>query len=106
MKFFTQNSTYQVDVKGSRIRRLEGTGMPTMKFSKDGLWHAYTKLSAVDVGLFVVITWDGKPGHTTTSRVTLVELDEFEGVVENHQAGLPVATESVDIPIPTLAVYA
>jgi hypothetical protein len=73
--FATENSTYEVDRNGHRIRRLNGTHVPTPRQGEDGAWKHYEQISAVVVGAEVLIIWqfdDGIARATSTSRVRTV----------------------------------
>lgn len=77
----TENSTYEIDRDGRRIRRIEGANEPTPRFSEDGLWHDYAELSHLEVDRVFHISWlDG--GMTLMSTV----LDIEDGTVGDGSA--------------------
>lgn len=63
----TQNSTYEIDPVGKRIRRLNGQSAPTDRQGPDRVWKDYHGLSKV-MGCYL-IDWDGEGHCTLTSRV-------------------------------------
>lgn len=62
----TLNSTYELDIAGQRIRRLEGVNPPTLYQGEDGQWQPFT--SVIDWGSSMVIEWP-HGGHTVTSTI-------------------------------------
>ena len=70
--FTTDNSTYEIDQDGLRIRRLEGVANPTPRQGADGEWKKYLEVSPVEIGAPVVMIWryvNGLAQATKTSRV-------------------------------------
>lgn len=75
-------SLYEIDVPGSRIRRLRGTAPGTARVGNDGDWRAYAETSPPTVGHSLAIIWAAddrgpaaRPGHipgTVTSPVVQV----------------------------------
>jgi hypothetical protein len=67
LKVETQNSTYEVDTVGKRIRRLNGSAEPTDRQGPDMVWKPYARLDKV-LGCYL-IDWDGEGHCTITSHV-------------------------------------
>lgn len=63
MKFTTENSTYEVDVQESRIRRLGGNADPTPRQGADGEWKHFVLITPIEPGQRVFVDWDA--GHGT-----------------------------------------
>lgn len=57
MIFYTENSVYEVDLQGKRVRRLRGIGDPMPRLGKDGEWRPYASISPILKGLPVLIVW-------------------------------------------------
>lgn len=51
-------SLYELDRSNNRIRRLIGINNPTDRQGKDGEWKQYSTVSAIKVGIPVVIVWE------------------------------------------------
>jgi hypothetical protein len=91
--FRTQNSTYEVDRENKRIRRTEGVGDPTDRFTRvqdeDG-WTEYASIEVVsmfgETEPSLVIEWPGfeSPTHTVTSRLVPVTPENVSGFSENQ----------------------
>lgn len=62
MKVHTQNSVYEIDQCKKRVRRIEGEGQPTARFSPNGEWKTYSVLLQLEIGKSMAILWpDGQP---------------------------------------------
>lgn len=57
MIFMTENSTYEVDCRERRIRRLEGSNRPTTRQGADGEWKRYLAISNISLGMPVIVFW-------------------------------------------------
>ena len=72
MIFRTQNSTYEIDTEGKRIRRLYGANDPEPRQGQDGEWKAYEEVTDIEPGIPVIVVWrrDGLLARSTIlSRV-------------------------------------
>ena len=60
-------SRYEVDTTNKRIRRTQGSALPTERQGPDNVWKEYFALGRMLGGYF--IDWDGEGHGTLTSRV-------------------------------------
>jgi hypothetical protein len=72
LRVVTQNSTYEFDTVGKRVRRLSGDAAPTARQGPDHVWKDYTRLDKVLGGY--LIDWDGKGHCTLTSQIVSEDL--------------------------------
>lgn len=68
MTVLTENSRYEVDIQGSRIRRTHGANPPTRNQGPDGEWQTYYD---VDFGDTMLINW-GAGKYTCTSPIVAI----------------------------------
>jgi len=64
-------STYELDLEGKKIRRMEGIIDPTPRQGVDGEWRTFETCSEVVVGQVVLIVWKGIKS-TVTSNVAMI----------------------------------
>ncbi len=70
----TANSTYQLDMKGKRIRRIRGRVDPTPRFSPDGEWKEFEMISAVRLDTPLQVIWNSwHADYTIISEVTATQ---------------------------------
>lgn len=74
----TENSVYELDQQGSKVRRVSGGREPTMRFQPDGDWHEYQSvdIDMPEYGMFIVWPYDPRPdmkAFTITSPVLSIE---------------------------------
>jgi hypothetical protein len=75
----TANSTYEIDVKEKRLRRLEGIAAPTKRVPVDGEWKPYQKLAICQVGEPLLVVWSiimdkGEAVNQSTVTSPIVEI--------------------------------
>jgi hypothetical protein len=63
----TQNSTYEIDHAGKRVRRLEGRFTPTPAFGEDEVWREYKDVLVLPNGVHIFL-WDDRGKCTITSE--------------------------------------
>jgi hypothetical protein len=63
----TQNSTYEIDTVGKRMRRITGTAPPSDRQGPNGVWKNYAGITK-HLGRYL-IDWDGDGRTTITSTV-------------------------------------
>ncbi len=80
IRFWTENSVYEIESSLSLMRRLAGARAPTAHQGADGRWRAFTDISPIAVGRPVVVTWDiridDRVAQRTTSSVIGVAVGE------------------------------
>jgi len=87
MKFTTvSGSSYEIDLKEKKVRRLNGRIDPQPRQGKDGEWKKYLEVLGPTVGRPVVIFWDPKDvprfpdsppeAHPSTVTSFVVSVDE------------------------------
>lgn len=76
----TENSAYEIDQEGKRIRRVRGTAPVTGYMPEEGDWKEFTGISGGTIGSPLTIIWDDKGEDpvrpwrcTVTSLVILIE---------------------------------
>ncbi len=76
MLTFHTETVYEVDLRGSRIRRVSGLHPVTPHQRAEGQWRTYRNITPIRVGEPVLIVWgsfvDGVLPRTQTSLVTAV----------------------------------
>lgn len=86
--FVTENeSHYEVDTEGKRIRKLFRKPMLPKGSERlsDGKWHMYDRIKLLDVGIRGVIYWTKGDQVLVTSIVkTLIEISEGHDYDDNE----------------------
>jgi len=67
LRFWTENSVYEVDYARSLIRRLGGRYRATSHQEADGRWQDFVEISPVEVNLPVLVHWEAADGHPTSN---------------------------------------
>ena len=67
LRFWTENSLYEVDYSRSLIRRLGGRSRATPHQGTDGRWQLFVEISPVEVDLPVLVHWEPDDGHATSN---------------------------------------
>jgi hypothetical protein len=87
LRFWTENSLYEVDFSRSLIRRLGGRSHATPHQGADGRWQQFVEISPVEVDEPVLMHWEADDGHarsnpkrTETSLVVGVSTGETGSV--------------------------
>ena len=65
MRFKTINSTYELDQKKKRMRRIKGITAPTPNQGTDGEWKPYEEISPVEVGVSPLVWWNKHDNKAT-----------------------------------------
>lgn len=63
----TENSTYEIDWDGKRVRRVTGVNEPTTNFGADNVWRELTDVQAY-YGRVMFVFPDGKATITSEIR--------------------------------------
>lgn len=89
LRFWTENSLYEVDFSRSLIRRLGGRSRATPHQGADGRWQVFVEISNVEVDQPVLVHWEAddgsansNPKRTQTSLVVGVSTNETSPVPE------------------------
>jgi len=69
IRFFTENSEYELDEEKTRIRRVTGKFPPTPNQGDDGVWRTYDEISPIEEDVEPVIWWDNSMKVTRLSVV-------------------------------------
>lgn len=73
----TERSTYEIDEKNNRVRRLYGDEEATSRQGSDGEWKHFAHVMGIKVGSPMLFVWDegtnGIPKATQTSFVTAID---------------------------------
>lgn len=72
MIFHTQNSSYELDQKNKRIRRISGNFPATKRQGTDGIWKDYYKVDPIEVGECPYVHWDDEKHCTHLSQIIKV----------------------------------
>jgi hypothetical protein len=87
LRFWTENSLYEVDFSRSLIRRLGGRSRATPHQGPDGRWQQFVEISPVEVDEPVLVHWEtddgsaaSNPKRTQTSHVVGVSTGETGSV--------------------------
>ena len=67
LRFWTENSLYEVDFSRSLIRRLGGRSHATPHQGADGRWQQFVEISPVEVDEPVLMHWEADDGHATSN---------------------------------------
>ncbi len=67
LRFWTENSLYEVDYSRSLIRRLGGRSHATPHQGTDGRWQQFVEISPVEVDLPVLMYWEADDGRATSN---------------------------------------
>ncbi|HEY3670024.1 MAG TPA: hypothetical protein VGN51_03745 [Acidimicrobiia bacterium] len=80
IRFWTENSVYEVDQSHSLVRRLAGIRAASAHQGEDGRWQEYAEISEIEIGRPVLLTWGASEDGTVLRRtVTSVVVGETDG---------------------------
>jgi hypothetical protein len=86
IRFWTENSVYEIDSSRSLMRRLAGTREPTTNQGTDRRWRAFDAMSPIRVGDPVLVTWDDHDDRVVRRTITSPVI----GIAED-ESGVPPA---------------
>lgn len=86
IRFWTENSVYEIDLSRSLMRRLAGTHEPTTNQGADRRWRALCATSPIRVGNPVLTTWDDLDDHVVRRTIT----SPVVGIAEDESCVPPV----------------
>lgn len=74
-RFFTRNSTYEVDPERKLIRRVEGRNPPTKWFTPEGEWKPYREIVGIEADAQhpAFVAWDDRRATWLSPVVAIQE---------------------------------
>lgn len=85
----TENSSYEIDLDGQKIRRVRGSAAPTEHQKNDLGWQKYKDITELKIGQSLFIVWDfveesGQMRAKSTATSPLVSIKAIDTGLTNN----------------------